>query len=67
MKVSVNKQPVELSDNSNIVDLLAQIQQESTNGIAIAVNNQVVRKDNWKEYQLSENDNILLIKATQGG
>ena len=36
-------------------------------GIAIAVNQTVISKSEWSKTQLKENDNIAIIKATQGG
>jgi len=36
-------------------------------GIAVAVNQSVVQKVNWQEFKLKENDNIMIITATQGG
>jgi len=36
-------------------------------GIAVAVNNQVVSKTAWVDFELKENDKILVIKASQGG
>lgn len=39
----------------------------STNGIAIAVNNNVIKKENWVTQNLENDDDILIIKSTQGG
>lgn len=36
-------------------------------GIAIAVNQQVISKSQWDDFKLKENDEVLIIKATQGG
>lgn len=38
-----------------------------TQGIAIAVNNQVITRSEWTHFTIKENDNILIIRATQGG
>lgn len=38
-----------------------------TKGIAVAVNNQVIPKQQWDTTPLKQNDNILIITATQGG
>ena len=40
---------------------------EKQNGIAVAVNNRVIAKQDRETFQLQEGDNILIIKATQGG
>ncbi|MDM1293084.1 sulfur carrier protein ThiS [Sphingobacterium sp. N143] len=38
-----------------------------TQGIAVAINNQVVPKELWISTLLKPHDHILLITATQGG
>ncbi|MEX6627487.1 sulfur carrier protein ThiS [Tenacibaculum pacificus] len=38
-----------------------------TNGIAIAINSSVVKKTDWSLKLLQHNDDILIIKSTQGG
>jgi sulfur carrier protein len=37
------------------------------NGIAIAINNTIIPKQNWHLHYLNETDDILIISATQGG
>jgi len=67
MNVIVNQQVVELPDPAYISDLLSTLQIESAKGIALAVNDQILLKEHWAEFQFSSNDKILIIKATQGG
>ena len=38
-----------------------------TNGIAIAINSIVIKKADWSLRLLQNNDDILIIKSTQGG
>lgn len=40
---------------------------EKQNGIAVAVNQTVVSKNQWATFLLSPSDDILIITATQGG
>lgn len=40
---------------------------EKQKGIAIAINNNIVSKAEWATKIITNNDNILIIKATQGG
>lgn len=40
---------------------------QSSEGKAIAVNDEVVPSGEWKEFQLSEGDRIEVIQAVQGG
>ena len=51
---------------SNLQDLLTQL-KISEKGIAVAVNNQIVTKNDWNRCELSEGENVLIIRATQGG
>lgn len=67
MHIIVNQQVMELSDFATIPDLFSSLQINSTKGIALAVNDQIVRREHWDEFQFSSNDKILIIKATQGG
>jgi sulfur carrier protein len=39
----------------------------NTNGIAIAVNSNVVKKIDWSFRVLQNSDEVLIIKSTQGG
>lgn len=36
-------------------------------GIAVALNQSVIPKSEWEQTSIKENDNILVITATQGG
>ena len=67
MNVIVNNKTIELPDASGINALLAQLNIASPQGIAIAVNEQVVPKSDWQSCVLKDNDAVLLIRATQGG
>jgi len=39
----------------------------ATNGIAVAVNQNIITKTDWSTQALNEGDEVLIIKATQGG
>ena len=67
MNVTVNKKPVELPVSAGITDLIQQLNLPSAQGIAIAVNQQVIPKSEWNTCILKDDDEILLIRATQGG
>ena len=64
--VTLNENLIEIEENTSISQLL-QKTNTSINGIAIAINNEIVSKTNWEIQQFNNNDNILIIKATQGG
>lgn len=65
MKLLVNNTEYDLT-----VKFLAELTENlnvNPKGTAIAVNDAVVPKSEWKTLQLSENDKITIIRATQGG
>ncbi|GAA4273478.1 sulfur carrier protein ThiS [Aquimarina gracilis] len=66
MTINVNNQPRSISENSSISSMLDQL-DTTKNGIAVAINNIVIRKDQWLETVLKENDQVTIIQATQGG
>ena len=39
----------------------------SVNGIAVAVNENIITKTEWHSKTLNESDEVLVIRATQGG
>ncbi|MBP2831377.1 sulfur carrier protein ThiS [Aquimarina sp. U1-2] len=66
MTVNVNNQTQSVSKNSSVHDLLDEL-RITANGIAVAINNTVIGKDYWLETVLQENDQVIIIQATQGG
>lgn len=66
MNIIVNNSDHLIDEFSTIDQLIEQLNIDSK-GIAIAVNLTVVSKENWTKTALKEDDNITIIKATQGG
>lgn len=66
MELIINSEPKQFS-GKNISELVQSLQMTNTNGIALAVNDKVIAKNDWTNFQLNNNDRILIIKATQGG
>lgn len=69
MEITINNQPKLFKEYSRISvqELLDFEFPNKQNGIALAINNNVVPKLEWSTRLISENDEILIIKATQGG
>jgi sulfur carrier protein len=67
MTIYINSIPKELPASAHIQDALSAVSITSPNGIAIAINNNVVPKPQWDTYPLQPEDKITIIKATQGG
>ncbi len=67
MTISLNNQTLNVEAQTVLSELVLLQVGEKQNGIAVAVNGQVKPKTTWTEIQLNENDEVLIIKATQGG
>lgn len=67
MEIILNDQAKEIAKQSSLQHLLNEWAGEKQKGIAVAVNQHVVPKKEWGKYLLNEKDDVLIIKATQGG
>ena len=65
LSIKVNGEVVETSNQilAKIIDQLNLVSK----GIAVAINDEVVPKTDWQNFELKENDEVLIITATQGG
>ena len=66
MNIIVNGNDTQVQESICISDCM-EILNLQTTGIALAVNNEVVPKNNWDNFILKENDKLLIIRATSGG
>lgn len=66
MKIYLNGKENQIN-HSSLEALLVEKGLLKKNGIALAVNNQVIPRANWTKVVLENNDKILIITATQGG
>lgn len=67
MEIKLNNQIRIFPDQCNIQQLLDEVIPEKQKGIAVALNSSVIPKINWQNQFLKQNDEVLIIKATQGG
>jgi sulfur carrier protein len=68
MELKINNQTKQFSSDSLTVQTLLDLEIPlKQNGIAIAINNTIIPKQNWHLHYLNETDDILIISATQGG
>lgn len=64
--VNINNQLYSFPSSATIIHILEQLNIASQ-GIAVAVNNEVATRTSWGTHKLKEGDKVLIIKATQGG
>lgn len=67
MEIFVNNQPIHIEENTSLLSLVSSQVGENSKGLAVAVNEEVVSKNEWEKSVLNQNDQVLIIKATQGG
>lgn len=66
MKLIVNKKQVDIERAINVYELL-ELLNVNSNHCAVAIGNKVVKKSQWSEIQLSDEEEITIINATCGG
>ncbi|WP_370424745.1 sulfur carrier protein ThiS [Tenacibaculum dicentrarchi] len=64
--IKVNQKDHKILESLTLEEFVEDLNIQ-TNGIAIAVNSSVVKKNDWSLKLLQHNDDILIIKSTQGG
>lgn len=71
MEITLNNQVKSLDNISNLsIQQLLDMEipeEQKQKGIAVAVNNTVVPRSEWGNSIISDKNNVLIIKATQGG
>ncbi|WP_299726324.1 sulfur carrier protein ThiS [uncultured Endozoicomonas sp.] len=70
MQITINNQLMEVEADLSLETLLGQLgllAEESSQGVALAVNRKIISRSQWVFCQLNHGDEITLIKATAGG
>ncbi len=66
MKITVNSEPTEVS--GTVADLLeARTGDRRPSGIAVAVDEEIVPRDEWPRWQLQDGHVVEIVTAVQGG
>ncbi|QJR81130.1 sulfur carrier protein ThiS [Alteromonas pelagimontana] len=66
MLVIINNTPVECNAACRL-DEIPPLQESTTKGLAIAVNQQIVLQENWPSVVLQEGDNVDVFNVVAGG
>ena len=64
--IKVNQEDHQVLENITLQEFI-ELLKIQTNGIAIAINSTVIKRSDWSLKLLQNNDDILIIKSTQGG
>ncbi len=66
MRIMINGSPDELPDGSTVAQIVAA-RSRTDQGVAVAVNDQVVTRGSWSVVTLSDGDRVEILTAVQGG
>jgi sulfur carrier protein len=66
MRLLVNGNYLEVDENITIKELLNNLKVENK-AMAVAVNMEVVKKQNWDKFILKDNDKIEILQFVGGG
>jgi sulfur carrier protein len=67
MDLKINQEVRQFPDNSSLCEILSLLEINNFNGLAVAVNNHVIPKSEWKVYRPAGTDDVTIIRAVQGG
>jgi sulfur carrier protein len=69
VEITVNGEPREVAQRYPLTDLLQEmdLDPENVSGVAVAINESVVRRSDWSDVRLSGGDAVEVITAQQGG
>lgn len=67
IKIKVNGEIQEFSTAVSLSLLLESLQLSAGQGLALAVNEQVIARSKWPDFLLNDGDQVIIIKATAGG
>jgi len=66
LNIVVNGKNLEIKKSATIINLLKNLKIEDK-VMAVAVNMEIVKKNNWESYIIKENDKIELLQFVGGG
>lgn len=66
MKLLVNDDSLTLAGTPTLVGLLEHLSRHQP-GTALAVNQHIISRDRWSDYDLQEGDEVVIFQAIAGG
>jgi len=67
MRVELNGEPAELPDGATVAEAIAEAGADERNGLAVAVDGEVVPRGAWERTDLREGQSVEVVAAIQGG
>lgn len=66
MQIQFNDEPMQCAEGQTISELLTQLNQHKP-GMALALNQQTLPREQWQQQIVQEGDQILLFQVIAGG
>jgi len=66
MKVILNDSPYEVKEETTLEEFIESLEIR-LQGVAIAINNEVIPKSEWKNTKLTDDMALMMIHAVSGG
>lgn len=66
MQIRFNDEPMKIMAGLTIAALLGQLNQLKP-GVALAVNQQILPREQWEKYLVQDGDSLLLFQVIAGG
>ncbi|MGV6862011.1 MAG: sulfur carrier protein ThiS [Putridiphycobacter sp.] len=67
MELILNNELLNFENGAKLSDVLKETELFDKKGIAVAVNSTVIPKNEWSNFELNNQDKIMVITATAGG
>ena len=67
ISILLNDESMSIENGSTVEGLIDQLEMKNAERMAVAVNNEVIGRSSWPQYELSDQDKVLLIAPIQGG
>ena len=67
IRITLNDKEMSVLQGQTLDALVKKLALDDSQRIAIAVNDNVVRRSDWSSHQLQDNDRVLMIAPIQGG
>jgi sulfur carrier protein len=67
MELQINGETRQFDDAQRLTDVLDAMDLDQTEGLAVAVNREVVPRSQWETREMEAGDDVEIIRATQGG
>lgn len=66
MNILINDLPKKVAEKISLMQAL-EVLEIQTEGVAVAVNREIIHRQGWEDFRLNENDELTVFKLVTGG